>query len=519
MAMRKFGHANLVQAGISPDQWTDKVYKEACKDGQCRMKTAKFIIAKFSPDKYLLSHCTIIASVDVDLADPKDPKSDYLIKPEFSQFINNNGDAWTKGVILNTYKTFIGGHNFLEHVQIEELSKGRIIDAVLREIAIGKDKNGKELTTYYVDILVATDRKHEDLVRKIESKEITTLSMGTLIKFSICSKCGNRAKDETEACEHIRYQKNNMFFDENGIQRKIAELCGHESESDSNRFIEASWVKQPAFTGAVLRSFVEPTEELLSKIESANKVLPYKKKENDYLKAAADLGLIAQESEKTEPKKEDVPPPPEEEMPPEEPAPEEESTEISLETTPVEEVPAEEGEFKKMKRDLKKKIFKQVQDEVLEELSEDEESGAPRDIETLDETLIKPASLTLSKMWGAQKSWDRFINQKLQVKLDKKSYDRLRYGIHIAMTNNDLTSLRDYGYSKREVLAVLSFIDGCFKDRLPISIKKAVVSIGGTNRSNPMELLATVVSKIGRKLTRIEARKVLAWLRLLDFYS
>ena len=82
MAMFRYGHAAVVRASVTADDWTNRVYKDACKDGQCRLKTAKSVIAKFSPEKYLLSHVTIIASVEVDLADPKDAKSDYLIKPD-----------------------------------------------------------------------------------------------------------------------------------------------------------------------------------------------------------------------------------------------------------------------------------------------------------------------------------------------------------------------------------------------------------------------------------------------------
>jgi hypothetical protein len=532
MAMRKFGYASIVNANVTADSWTNRVYKEACQGGQCRMKTAKSIIAKFSPDKYLLSHCTIIASVDVELADPKNSKSDYFILPEFSKFVNNNGDAWTKGVLKNAYKSFIGGENYLEHVQIPELSKGKIIDAVPREIVIGKDKNGKELTTHYVDILVATDRKHDDLIRKIESKELQTLSMGCLIKYSICSKCGNRAVDETEACEHVRFQKNNMFFDDNGVQRKIAELCGHESEPDSVKFIEASWVKQPAFTGAVLRSFVEPSEELGAKLEAAKKVAPYQKKPGDYLKAAMALavekGLIAQEPDtgtvEPEPsdkkKKKDVPPPPPEDVPAEE-TPTDAPADVP-EVPPEEAMPLEdpepENEIVQLKNTLKKKIFRQVQDDVMQDLSEEENGGSTEESESLDDTLIKPASLVLARVWGAQKSWDSFILQRLPA-MGKKSFDRLRYGVHIAMTNSDLTSLKDYGYSKWDFLAVLSFIDSCFKSPLPTEVKKIVASMGGTNGKEAINLLQTVVSCLGRKLRKEEARKVLSWLRLMDFYS
>ena len=556
MGMYRFGNANLAQASVSPDQWTNRVYKDACKNGQCRMKTAKSVIAKYSPDKYLLSHCTIIASVDVDLADPKKANSDYLIHPEFSKFVNNNGDAWTKGVLKNSYKTFVGGENYLEHVQIPELSKGKIIDAVPREIVIGKDKEGKELTTHYIDILVATDRKHNDLIRKIEANELNSLSMGCLIKFSICSKCGNKAVDETQACEHVRYQKNNMFFDDNGVQRKIAELCGHESEPDSVKFIEASWVRQPAFTGAVLRSFVEPSQEIMAKLETACKTQPYKSKPGDYLKAAMDKGLIAdskdafdpgppepkedapaeeppaEEPEPKEPAKGkkdkggDKPPPP---PPPDAPAEEAPAEEAPAEEAPAEEAPAEapaeeeaapeaESDIKVFKKDLKKNILKQVQDDVLKELSDDN-IGQSRAPDTLDETLIRPASLVMSKVWGAQKTWDRFINQKMAKSLNKKSYDKLRYGVHIAMTNNDLTVLKDYGYGKRDFLAVLSFIDGCFKKTLPLQVKKTIASLGGTNGKQPVELLQRVVSDLGRKVTRDEAVKICSWLRLMDFYS
>lgn len=1001
MPMYKYGNANVVKTAITGDAWTNQVYKDACKDGQCRIKTAKSIIAKYSPDKYLLCHCSIIASVNVELADLKDSKSDYYIRPEFSQFVNNNGDAWTSGVILNSYRTFTGGENYLEHVQIPELSKGKIIDAVPREIVIGKDKNGKDLSTIYVDILVATDRKHEDLVRKIEAGEYSSLSMGCfwagteitmsdgskqpielirpgdsvlthngvsqpvmniqrkwhsgtvlalqiegdykttyvthehpywgfkreqecacgcgekinvkltgyknnfdgknfifskykkghyarivnpnnkcysveeflqkkednsikskmdlgwikagdlkagdlvsypiseqvinsidataekarligyflsegsfvkeivaqgeetdygvkcricgnlynkisthlpshkitfdqyklqfpdapvnakiskpvirtsrkediseetglirthkkigvefslgkheyetlnkeicelskivfpeatilryedsvkiigiriaefflkycgeyfdgkglpeevlfwpkniqkhiiatwilgdyaatsskklfsqmhyifirnkvwhntvykeahpysttikkkcsngevfekvytgirsesymlqlsplsfdsvkdelnhafeyrtkkfkspknlvanswknvqsfnwlvrkisniqeipyegwvynfevkednsyiandvavhncLIKYSICSKCGKKAADETEACEHIRFQKNNMFFDENGIQRKIAELCGHESDPESVKFIEASWVRQPAFTGAILRNFVEPSDELMVKLEAAKKVESYKKKPGDYLKAAVDQGLIAQdEPPKNEPSTEDASP---EDAPPEDVPPEE---------MPVE----EENDLKTFKKDLKQKVLKQVSDEVMEELSDDETLGVPRDVETLDETLIKPASMAMAKVWGAHKSWDRFINQKLSKNfIDKKLYDKLRYGIHIAMTNDNLTVLKDYGYSKRDFLAVLSFMDSCFKNPLPIKVKQTIAKLGGSQNKSPVELLKIVVSSLGRKISREEANKILAWLRLLDFYK
>ena len=219
----------------------------------------------FDPSQYLLTHCTIVASVDVD--DVPDVKlgnvkvgsstinrkyADYHIKPQCSQYVNNNGDSWSRGVLLKAFRTFVGAHNFLEHVQIEEQSKGRIIDAAARDIG----------DSVYIDILVATDRKHASLVADIEAGKLGTLSMGCTTDFTICSKCGHTAVDETELCDHIKYAKLNTFMDDRGQKRVIAELCGHKDydETGGVTFIEASWVATPAFSGAVMRNILSPAE-------------------------------------------------------------------------------------------------------------------------------------------------------------------------------------------------------------------------------------------------------------------
>jgi len=999
MAMIKYGTASLVEPGISVDKWVDKIYETACSDGKCRMKTAKSVLAKYDPKKYMLSHCTIIAAVDTDLADPKNEKSDYLIKPAFSKFVNNNGDAWSKKMLGACYKTFVGANNYLEHVQIPELSKGKVIDAVLRDIPIGKDKDGSDLSTYYVDILVATDRKHQDLVRKIEANELNTLSMGCflngteitlsdgtkriieelkpgdlvithrgniqpilniqkrwyegtirelkikgdykttyvtlehpywafkreqycacgcgekiktkltghknnfdgnnfifskykrghfsriinpntqiyslenykdlkeknsvnsnlnlswikagdlkigdlvsypitdnvissadatidkarligyylaegsfvkevkidgeendyavrcrvcgslfnrlaphlkthrmtileykklypdapigakinqqlirssrkenctnigleksrkavgvefslgeheydtvnaeivelgkkvfptcvvlrykkcvkiigieaaeffnnyggeyfngkrlpaevlywpkniqkhilstwalgdfcttgskdlfsqlhymltrnriihntyrkeaelyetdvrkktadglevinhysgirsesymiqinatgfeklnnelkysfpystprmknsgnmgrswknvqpghwfmrpiksieekpyqgwvynfevkgdnsyiandvavhncVISYSICSKCGNRAVDESQACQHVKYEKNNTFYDNSGVQRKIAELCGHWSEPESVRFVDASWVKTPAFVGAVRRNTVNVPSDIMAKLEKAHEIEGYKKKEGDFLKAANHL--IAQDvPEGPEPPEEAEPEKSEEEAPAEEP----------VEEAPIEEAPVEEPEdpIETFKKDTKREILDQIKNEILKEL---QEKGPEPGLETLDETIIKPASV-FKKVWGAKSTWDRFIKQSAG-NLNKRDFDKLRYGTYMILTNSDPTVLSQYGYKKRDFLAVLSFLDSKSTKPLPASVKKAIAKLGGTNSKGPVELLSHIVSSIGRKISRKEAERSLVWLKFLDKFS
>jgi len=234
-------------------------------------QASKILGESFDPSRYLLSHATIVASVDtIEVPNvrlgagtvegkPVNRKTTaFRIKPECEQYINNNWDGWARPVLLKSYKTFVGGHNFLEHVQIEDLSKGRILDAVARDIG----------DSIYTDILIATARKHKELIKDIESGELNTLSMGCSIDGSTCTRCGHWAADETEFCDHVKYMKGNTFFDEKGGRHRVAELCGDITLEPTAgvQFIEASWVKIPAFKGAVARNLITLSSDDKSKI-------------------------------------------------------------------------------------------------------------------------------------------------------------------------------------------------------------------------------------------------------------
>lgn len=263
MAFLRYANARFVHPVVSGQGW-DNVRTAAAKAKMDRSlvdQASKILKEDFDPKNYLLSHATIVASVDtVTVKNAKLGSSvvngkkvvrkttSYRVKPECQKFINNNADCWSRGVLLKSYPTFIGAHNFLEHVQIEDLSKGRILDAVARDIG----------DSLYVDILIATSRKHRELIEAIESGELSTLSMGCSIDGSTCTKCGHWAADETEFCDHVKYEKGNLFIDELGNQSRVAELCGDESldPTGGNTFIEASWVKIPAFKGAVRRNIL-----------------------------------------------------------------------------------------------------------------------------------------------------------------------------------------------------------------------------------------------------------------------
>ena len=297
MAMMRYAKATLVRPHVDIDGRGWQEVRTAAKaqtgvNENLIERASGIFEATFKPKDYLLSHCTIVASVDTeDVPNAKMGSvlengrrinrkfSDYWITPRTAKYLNNNGDGWSRQVLLKSYRTFIGAFSFVEHVQMEELSKGRIIDAVARDVG----------DSIYVDILVANDRKHRDLIEAIESGKMDTLSMGCTIDGSQCTKCGHWAADETEMCDCVKYSKLSTFYDPLGRQRVVGELCGHHTIDPTGgvRVIEGSWVGTPAFTGAVLRNVIEVTPALSQRAAAILAQPPEDWSPATYRKAAA----------------------------------------------------------------------------------------------------------------------------------------------------------------------------------------------------------------------------------------
>lgn len=248
--------------------------------------------SKFNQDNYLFSHCSIVCSVAVG-------PNGYYIEPCCSELVNNNGNGWSNEVLLATFRTFIGAENYLEHVQIPDLSKGKIIDAVIRPIHHA-NKAG-EADIWWCDILVATARKHADLVRRIASGELTTMSMGCEANWVQCSKCGLELKDDDKNCDHLDHELLQFFEDENGVKRIVAELCGRTivqngkrvGDPKSVKFIEASWVERPAFVGAVLNHYVSDVSKISKLLHFNNARLAETVEELFRLRVADTAGMMA----------------------------------------------------------------------------------------------------------------------------------------------------------------------------------------------------------------------------------
>jgi hypothetical protein len=186
MAFLKYAKATVVRPQVKGNEWDRVRVASGAKrlDASLKKKAEDILGEPFTPDRFLLTHSTIVCSVDAVPVHGSRTGShyeegqqinrkyaDYRVTSDTDKFINNNLDCWSRDVIKKSYKTFIGAHNFVEHVQVEELSKGRIIDAVLRDVG----------ESIYVDILVATDKKHVELVNKILSGDMNAMSMGCFV--------------------------------------------------------------------------------------------------------------------------------------------------------------------------------------------------------------------------------------------------------------------------------------------------------------------------------------------------
>lgn len=201
--------------------------------------------SRFTPDKYLLSHCTAVAGVELE------PDGHTIVVPH-GKWVNSNGNAWSNQVLLDSYKTFIWAENYLEHVQVKEFSKGKVIDAVAWVVYQQEAGYKEKIPTVFIDCLIATNKKkHPKLVNDVKSGKLGAVSMGCSITHSQCSKCGKVIEEGTDTCSHIKHDLGKAYRDSEGNRRIISELCGVPGVKDSNVFVELSFVRQPAFSPAI----------------------------------------------------------------------------------------------------------------------------------------------------------------------------------------------------------------------------------------------------------------------------
>lgn len=481
MAFLKYAKAKIQTPGIVFGQWDAMRRGAVSPSPDFQKRTAKVILQEYDPKRYLLTHATIVASVDVDQAPHPLGRhfvdgfevdrrwANYYITPKTAQFINNNNDSFSRKLLLSSFKSFIGAQNYLEHIQIPEMSKGRIIDAAARDIG----------DSIFVDILIATDLKHASLVNAIKTGQLGTLSMGCSCQHTSCTRCGNVAEDETQLCSHVRFFKGSMFSDENGVQRKVCELVGHESDPNSCRFIEASWVANPAFKGAVLRSILTP-QEVAAVEQKVQMAFPTELPLVDHSQLKAARIHLGQDEF---PGASDLPG-----------------------TDGGEQAPKEEEDgISKAVKDLADALRTQAIEKVRDEINKGE-AAKVKDIvdeNKQNESLVKSA-MRVPQWRRIAKAVIGFVGP-VQAK-------RVLHGL-LLHKQGGWSRVRKAGFSGREILAVSRVLDRLTRRTAMAGearVYRAVLSVGGTAPYEDVETyLAACRQVIGRRVTGSEASQLL----------
>jgi ribosomal protein L37E len=483
MAFLKYAKATIQKPGITFSEWDSLRQGAVLPAPDFQKRTAKIILQEYQPDKYMLSHATIVASVDVENASAAlgrhfvegfevDRKyTDYYITPKTAQYVNNNNDAFERRLLLACFKTFVGAQSYIEHVQIPELSKGRIIDAAARDVG----------DSIYIDILIANDLKHAPLIRAIKNGQLGTLSMGCSTSETTCTKCGNVAYDEAQLCSCVRYFKGNKFRDEQGIERIIAELCGHATIPDSVKFIEASWVANPAFKGAVLRNILsaEELQGLEGKMHKAFS-LPIPVADPGSMPKAA-YQLRGQEEQFTP---DDVP-------------------EEGGEEAPEPEKP-EDDPFQKAVTDLTEALTNKVVQNVREQINKEEVDEIRRvDPNQQNETLIRSAL--------RHPEWRKIARMVISF-VGKAQTRKVLRGL-ILYKCGGWPLVKTAGFTGKDRLAISRTIDLMAKNSFTAGetrVYRTVLNVGGTGPYEDVETyLAACRQVLGRTVTGSEAASLL----------
>lgn len=185
----------------------------------------------FNPKDYLFTHNTIVCSVKLQ-------KDGYTISDPCHQLVNANGNAWSNQVLQSAFRTFIGKPNFYQHYQIQGFEKGLILDSVLRPVTyVGS--NGKKSDIFYCDILIATNRKHKDIVDRILKGQLTTLSMGCLKENGLVTMSDGTVKPISQI------QVGDYVLTHNNRQQKVTKLFNYDAVEIPSYKIYANSLDQP----------------------------------------------------------------------------------------------------------------------------------------------------------------------------------------------------------------------------------------------------------------------------------
>lgn len=167
---------------------------------------------------------------------------------------NENHDMWPwkeelckkKPSGVYTYETWKGVPVCVGH------KNNSVLDHYGKVLDVWPDQDKK-----IVYMLMGTSYKlNPKLAEGIKSGIINKVSMGCVVKYSICSYCGSVAHTVSEYCDHLRYSKGRVLPYNRGLSHfesakvsdsmiKVGEVCYDSTGT------EMSWVVNPAFPNCI----------------------------------------------------------------------------------------------------------------------------------------------------------------------------------------------------------------------------------------------------------------------------
>jgi len=162
--------------------------------------------------------------------------------PGYGQFSgNSNGDFfwWNQTLLayndrfgMRAFETWRGKDNLENHDESQVI--GDIPD-VWPSI---RDKS--------IDMLIRTSKRRAwSICESVRKGSVTDVSMGTLVNYSLCSICANKAETEEEWCDHLQYAKGQFLpISELSLKDKMEFPQGKWSYEDNRDIygIETSWI-------------------------------------------------------------------------------------------------------------------------------------------------------------------------------------------------------------------------------------------------------------------------------------
>lgn len=166
--------------------------------------------------------------------------------PEFP-YKENEDPPWIapSDVLTQHYKSFeTHAHNYRHHVNKDpKKAVGKVMKAFWNPLM------------HRVELLIdLDDEKAPDLAKRIAAGEFPPVSMGTRVKYDVCSICGNRAPTRAQYCKHLKFQMRDVI---NGM--KVSAL------NPSPKFFDISWVYRPADqTAFMMKKVAEEAYDMIS---------------------------------------------------------------------------------------------------------------------------------------------------------------------------------------------------------------------------------------------------------------